>query len=526
MKKYFWQTQAFTFLTILIIGTSCNAQGKKDFPKEKETSENAQKIPLDAQHLVSYQAYLSFEKLDNEKVIKVIMDSTVKKPNEPTFVKIKSTRFKNGTIEVKVLSRLLKNYSMGARGFIGVAFRINDKNSQYASIYIRPTNGRADDQVRRNHSIQYYSYPDYKFDRLRKESPETFESYADMGLNEWITMRIEVKGKEARLFLNNSKHPVLVVNDLKLGENTEGGIGLWVDGGTEGFFKDLKVEHTADTDNSQSNLQIVDPKSGLKLSVINKEFPKLRILLPEQSNSERGIEVEFPEHVTAVDKKTTIARHLYLESRGTQNKMTSPSWKIEGNIILYETVLNDNVKMTAKAELDTDGVRYSYVLTNNSSVSYNKIQAVTCIKLYSAFSDTLLERTYVHHSNGFDLLASETPERLTMPLNKWLPCRYLVSYTWDVNSKRIEKDEDGINRFHKSRKADKPIIATLSHNAHWVAATFTHETGNLWTNPERSCHHADPSAELDSHETQTLTLKTYLYKGSLEQIFNYIGKDK
>jgi hypothetical protein len=50
-----------------------------------------------------------------------------------------------------------------------------------------------------------------------------YESYADMGfLDEWITMRIEVKDKAAKLFLNNSKHPILIVKDLKLGENTEG----------------------------------------------------------------------------------------------------------------------------------------------------------------------------------------------------------------------------------------------------------------------------------------------------------------
>ncbi len=487
---------------------------------------NAQKIQLEATNLEAYQAYLSFEKLDNKKVIKVIMDSTVKKANEPTFVKIKNTRFKNGTIEVNVLSRLLKNVSPGARGFIGVAFRIDDKNSKYESIYIRPTNGRADDQVRRNHSIQYYAYPDFKFDRLRKEAPEMFESYADMGLNEWITMRIEVKGKEAKLFLNNNKYPVLVVKDLKLGENTEGGIGLWVDSGTEGFFKDLKVTHQLDTVNAQSNLQIVEPNSGLRLRVINKEFPKLQILLPDQSNSERGIEVEFPEHVTVVNEKTRVAQHLYLESRGNQNKMTLPSWKIEGGTITYETLLNGSVRMIAKAQLDADGVRYSYSLTNNSSISYQKIQAVTCVKLYSVFSDTLLERTYVHHREGFDLLASETPERLTMPLNKWLPCRYLVSYDWPVANKRKEKDEDSITRYNKSRKADIPIIATLSHDKQWIAATFTTKTGNLWTNPERNCHHADPSAALNSNGTQTLTLKTYVYKGSLEQVLSYIAKEK
>jgi hypothetical protein len=38
-----------------------------------------------------------------------------------------------------------------------------------------------------------------------------------------------------------SRYPVLLVKDLKLGEDTEGGIGLWVEIGTEGFFKDLKI---------------------------------------------------------------------------------------------------------------------------------------------------------------------------------------------------------------------------------------------------------------------------------------------
>jgi hypothetical protein len=62
-----------------------------------------------------------------------------------------------------------------------------------------------------------------------------------MGLNEWITMQIEVQGSKAQLYLNNSKKPSLIVNDLKLGENQLGTIGLWVGNWTEGYFKDLKV---------------------------------------------------------------------------------------------------------------------------------------------------------------------------------------------------------------------------------------------------------------------------------------------
>jgi len=97
------------------------------------------------------------------------------------------------------------------------------------------------DQVRRNHSIQYFSFPDFKFERLRKESPEKYDSYADMGLNEWIKLKIEVKGKQAKLFINENKQPSLIVNDLKHGDNPSGAVGLYVDNGTEGFFTDLRI---------------------------------------------------------------------------------------------------------------------------------------------------------------------------------------------------------------------------------------------------------------------------------------------
>lgn len=201
----------------------------------------AQTISFNKNNCIPNKVAMSIEKLDGKDVIKVIKDSSVDGSDEPTFVKFDGINFKNGTIEVKVLSRLLKTAPDYARGFIVIAFRINDSNTKFENFYIRPTNGRADDQVRRNHSIQYCSYPDYKFDRLRKESPERYESYADMELNRWITLRIEVKDDHANLFIDNSRHASLIVNDLKLGASASGSIGLWVDIGTEGYFRDLKV---------------------------------------------------------------------------------------------------------------------------------------------------------------------------------------------------------------------------------------------------------------------------------------------
>lgn len=201
----------------------------------------AQNIKMSKENLEANQVHLSFAKMEGQEVVNVTADTTIKGTDEATIVKIKGTDFKNGTIEVKVLSRLQKNAPASSRGFIGLAFRIGEKNEKFESIYIRPTNGRTDDQIRRNHSIQYFAFPDYRFDKLRKTEPEKYESYADMGLNEWITMRIEVAGSKAKLFLNNAKQPCLVVNDLKLGADNSGSIGLWVGNWTEGYFKDLKV---------------------------------------------------------------------------------------------------------------------------------------------------------------------------------------------------------------------------------------------------------------------------------------------
>lgn len=189
--------------------------------------------------------------LHGEEVLKVERDLTAlpfdlknlaHTVDEPTFVKIKDFNCKNGIFEVKILSRVQQPTPFpGAQGFIGIAFRVNADNTAYESIYLRPNVGRSENQMARNHTVQYYAYPDYKFDKLRAaEYKGQYETYADVGLDEWITLRIEVKDKKAVLFINDQKHPSFIVNEM-LGNSESGSIGLWVDIGTEGYFKDLKI---------------------------------------------------------------------------------------------------------------------------------------------------------------------------------------------------------------------------------------------------------------------------------------------
>lgn len=203
---------------------------------------HAQNIRLSERNLQPVGTSMSIQKMDGQQVVRVVKDPAVEEFDEPTYVRISDLDFTNGTIEVKVLSRLLPDAPDLSRGFIGLVFHVNIDNTEFESIYVRPTNARADNQVRRNHSIQYFSYPDFKYQRLREESPEMYESYTDMALGEWITLRIEVEGEKAQLFIDKHEQPSLIVNDLKLGGNRQGAIGMFVDVGTEGFFKDLKVE--------------------------------------------------------------------------------------------------------------------------------------------------------------------------------------------------------------------------------------------------------------------------------------------
>lgn len=204
---------------------------------------NAQVLWFEKGMLEATNVSMTVEKFMGKDVVKVIKDPAIKEIDQATFVKIKGINFQNGTIEVSVLGKLLPDAPELARGFIGVAFRINEDNTKFESIYIRPTNARADDQVRRNHTLQYFSFPDFPFFRLRKESPEKYESYADMALNEWVKLKITVNDSTAQLFINDAIQPCLIVNDLKHGADAAGAIGLWVDVGTEGYFSDLKISN-------------------------------------------------------------------------------------------------------------------------------------------------------------------------------------------------------------------------------------------------------------------------------------------
>lgn len=144
-------------------------------------------------------------------------------------------QFQDGTIEVGVAGAPRAGAPPDSRGFIGIVFRTGDHGEWSEVFYLRPTNGRADDQLRRNHSVQYVSHPDFTWSRLRQENPGVYESYVDLEPGVWTAMKIVVSGTTARLYVNGAAQPCLVVNDLKHGA-AAGRIALWAHVETDAYF--------------------------------------------------------------------------------------------------------------------------------------------------------------------------------------------------------------------------------------------------------------------------------------------------
>lgn len=161
--------------------------------------------------------------------------------DEDRLVIVKGVEFGDGVIEAEISGEPGPGAAGGARGFVGIAFRVAADVSKFECFYLRPTNGRAEDQERRNHSAQYISFPGFPWSKLRKETPSKYESYVDLQPGEWTKVRIEVKGEKARLFVHGNAQPVLIVNDLKQTSAMTGGIALWTGPGTVAHFTGLKA---------------------------------------------------------------------------------------------------------------------------------------------------------------------------------------------------------------------------------------------------------------------------------------------
>lgn len=157
------------------------------------------------------------------------------------MVTLAGPAFRDGEVRLRLTGERGPNASPTDRGFVGVAFRVSDDLEGFEGVYLRPENARADDQLRRNRTVQYHSPPDWPWNRLRAETPAKYETYADVAPGAWTELRVVVKGAVAHVYVGGAEQPTLIVHDLKRGADASGAVALWVGPGTIAHFTDVEI---------------------------------------------------------------------------------------------------------------------------------------------------------------------------------------------------------------------------------------------------------------------------------------------
>lgn len=205
---------------------------------------------------------------------RAIRMTTVTQGDDAGFALLPGTDFQDGTIEAEIAVKVTRPPGARTPGFAGIAFRAKPDGSEYELFYMRPKNALSDNQSMRNHSVQYCAMPGYGWYKLRRDWPFVYESYAEIAPETWTKLKIEVTGRVARLFLNGSEKPSLVVDGLKSG-NLHGAVGLWGYAGEEAYFSNLRITPAAAAPikngsdaNGTWNLKVASDAIGFETSLM------------------------------------------------------------------------------------------------------------------------------------------------------------------------------------------------------------------------------------------------------------------
>lgn len=270
----------------------------------------------------------------------------------------------------------------------------------------------------------------------------------------------------------------------------------------------------------------VTAASGLRMAQHgDPQRPAVALFLP--STREAAAVIEMPEHAWRKENQGDPQAWFYKMYTSDPALNGRVQWSRKDNALSFAMGTASGFTLNCKARLDDDGVAIDYEIMKSSVTRLAAVQAVTCVKLYRPFTDVFLERTYVHLSEGLELIAAETPDRLRQNAEEWLPCRYIVRVEKGAAPARyrVEK-EDGVTRYFKSRAADSAFLATESEPRGWTAFTHTSTCESVFTNPARTCHHTDPIALAFTGGRARLSLKTCMIRGTPADAWSIVGKQE
>ena len=97
-----------------------------------------------------------------------------------------------------------------------------------------------DDPDALSHAVQYVAWPEYTWEKPRKDKPSGYEAAIQPVPDPtgWFHARIEVTKQNVSVSIDGSTRPCLVVDRLG---HREGDVGLWVDS-MPSAFRNLRIQ--------------------------------------------------------------------------------------------------------------------------------------------------------------------------------------------------------------------------------------------------------------------------------------------
>jgi len=147
---------------------------------------------------------------------------------------VENLKFSEGTLEID-----LRGAGPQQASFIGLAFGVVDART-FEAVYFRPFRFQDDDQEARGHAVQYVAWPEYTWEKLRKDQPGSYEAAIKPVPDPagWFHVRIDVTKQKVSVSIDGSSQPCLVIDRLG---HREGAVGLWVDS-MPGSFRNLRIQ--------------------------------------------------------------------------------------------------------------------------------------------------------------------------------------------------------------------------------------------------------------------------------------------
>ncbi|HMF93978.1 MAG TPA: hypothetical protein VKE96_06785 [Vicinamibacterales bacterium] len=147
---------------------------------------------------------------------------------------VQNLKFSEGTLEIDLLGAGTQQAS-----FLGLAFGVVDPKT-FEAVYFRPFRFADSDSDARRHGVQYVAWPQYTWEKLRKDKPGVYEAAIQPVPDPagWFHARIEVTKQKVSVSVDGSTRPCLVVDRLG---HREGDVGLWVDS-MPGSFRNLHIQ--------------------------------------------------------------------------------------------------------------------------------------------------------------------------------------------------------------------------------------------------------------------------------------------